>query len=78
MINLQLEDRVHYKFAVTKLSEDWTPIDHSFFDLDVALATGEISNIEWTSASEAELANAPDEPVYVPMMAQEQSHDVCK
>ena len=79
VINLQLEpDRVHYKFAVTKLSEDWTPIDYSFCDLDVALATGEISNIKRTSASEAELANAPDEPVYVPMMAHERSHDVCK
>jgi hypothetical protein len=71
VVNLQLgPDRVYFKFAVTKLSEAWTPIDHSFCDLEMILASGKVSSIKWTSASEAELVNAPgpDEPVCVPAM----------
>jgi hypothetical protein len=71
VINLQLKsDRVHYKFAVTKLSEDWTPIDHSFCELEVTLANGKVTAAKWTSASEAELVNmpGPDKPVCVPSM----------
>jgi hypothetical protein len=81
VINLQLEsDRVHYKFAVRKLSADWAPIGYSFCDLDVGLETGKVSNVKWASASEAEWTNAPgpDEPVCVPRMAQERQHDLCK
>lgn len=79
VINLQLEtDHVHYRFTVTKLSDDWMPIDNSFCDLDVALETGEVSNVKWTSVSEAELANIPGEPMYVPTMVNEPSQNVCK
>jgi hypothetical protein len=73
VINLQLgTDSVHYKFAVTRLAEDWTPTDYSFCDLDISLATGKVTNVKWTSASEAELVNAPgpDEPVCLPPMEQ--------
>ena len=71
VINLQLEpDRVHYKFAVTKLSDDWTPVDHSFCALAVSLTTGKVIDVNWTAASETELVNmpGPDEPVCVPPM----------
>ena len=71
--NLQLgSDRVHYKFAVTKLSEHWTPIDHSFCDVEIALANGKMTDAKWTSSSEAELVNmpGPDEPICVPPMTQ--------
>jgi len=81
VVNLQLEpNRVHYKFAVTKLSEDWTPIDYSFCDIDVNLATGKASNVRWIPASEAELANAPgpDDPVCIPPMSPERHDDLCK
>jgi hypothetical protein len=80
VVNLQLQpDHVHYKFAVTNLSEDWTPIDYSFCDVDVSLATGKVTNVKSTPASEAELANAPgpDDPVCVPPMASERYDDVC-
>lgn len=78
VIGLQLEpDRVHYKFAVTKLSEGWAPLGYTFCDLDVNLATGEVGNIKSTSASEAEFANAPDESMCVPKMARERHHDLC-
>jgi hypothetical protein len=73
-------DSVHYKFAVTKLARDWTPIDYLFCDLDVSLVTGKVSNVKWTHISEAELAAAPgpDNPVCLPPMPRERYYHVCE
>lgn len=79
--NLQLgTDSVHYRFAVRKLAEDWTPIDYSFCDLDVSLVTGKVSNVKWTHISEAELAAAPgpDNPVCLPPMPRERYYRACR
>jgi len=79
VINLQLEaDHVHYKFAVTRLAEDWTPIDYSFCELDVSLETGKVSNVKWTPISEAELAARPHEPLCLPPMPRERYYHVCR
>jgi hypothetical protein len=81
VIKLELRpDSVHYKFAVTKLTPDWTPIDYWFCDLDVSLETGKMSNVKWTSTSETALAATlwPHEPEYQPPMGRERYYDVCK
>jgi len=81
VINLQLgTDNVHYKFAVTSLAPDWTPIDYSFCDLDVSLVTGKVSNVKWTHMSEAEWAAipGPDDPVCAPAMQRERYYRACR
>jgi hypothetical protein len=81
VIDLQLGiDSVHYKFAVTKLAPDWTPIDYLLCDLDVGLGIGKLSNIKWTPTSHGALATTlwPHEPVYMPPMVRERYYHVCR
>jgi hypothetical protein len=81
VINLQLDkDGVHYKFAVTKLAPDWTPIDYWLCDLDVNLRGGKISDAKWTPLSQAEWAATPgpDNPVCQPPMERDRYYRVCR
>lgn len=70
VINLEIKTaRAHFRFVVRHVKDNGIPIDHMFCDLDVDLATGEISNITWTSISEAEeAASLAREPTYIPPM----------
>jgi hypothetical protein len=70
IINLEIKtDRAHFRFVVRHVKDNGIPIDHMFCDLDVGLATGKISNITWTSISEAqEAASLAREPTYTPSM----------
>ncbi len=62
-------DRVHYKFAATRLTDNWKPVDYRFCDLDVSLETGKTFDVQWTPVNDAAfLANLKQNPVYLPPM----------
>jgi hypothetical protein len=80
IIDLKLgTDSVHYKFAVTKLAPDWTPIGYWFCELDVSLGTGKVSNVKWTPISQEDEREALEhDPVYLPPMERERYYHVCR
>jgi hypothetical protein len=81
VIELQLgTDSVHYKFAVTKLAADWTPIDYWCCDLDVSLRQGKISDVKWAPLSQTEWAATPgpDNPICQPPMERERYYRPCR
>ncbi len=70
VISLEIKvDRVHFRFVVRHVKDNGIPIDHLFCDLDVGLPAGQISNVTWTSITEAQAAaGLARKPNYIPPM----------
>lgn len=62
-------DNVHYRFAARHIKPNGMPIRYGFYDLDVSLERGRISNVRWSSAKEREWATSLEQrTLYIPRM----------
>ena len=70
VVGLEIKgDNVHYRFAARHIKANGMPIRYGFYDLDVSLEQGRISNVRWSSAKEREWTTSLEQPpLYIPPM----------